>query len=113
MGQDMFAPMVAVIAVELGLADDASTAIYRPRDPETGKRGRRTLETYLKGRNSQTAPELSVLRDSLRQAAKLAAEFGTSPLSQKRAGTGEEKPAESPMMQYVRAANERMKRRAS
>lgn len=113
MGHDVYAPIVAVMAVELGIADEASNAIYRPIDQETGKRGKRTLEQYLDGRNSQTAQELTVLRDSLRQLAKLAGEFGTSPLSQKRVGVPAEKDEESPMMQYIRAANERLKRRVS
>lgn len=104
---DIYAPMLALVAVELGLAEDAASAIYRPTDPETGERGERTLEEYLAGRNSQTAQELTVLRDALKQAAKLISDFGTSPVSQRRMGGAEKKQEESPMMQYIRAANER------
>jgi hypothetical protein len=113
MAEAVYAPMVTVIAIEFGLAEDASNAIYRPLDPETRKRTKRTLEEYLAGRNSQTAQELTLLRDSLKQAAKLAEQFGTSPLAEKRVGAGEKSPGESPLMEYVRTANERMKRRSS
>ena len=113
LSQEVYSPMVTALALEIGLADEASNAIYRPMDPDTGKRTKRTLEQYLDGRNSQTAQELTVLRDALRQAAALAKEFAMSPLAQKRAGGSEKKQEESPMMQYIRAANERMKRRAS
>jgi hypothetical protein len=107
MDQEIYAPQVTAMALELGLAEEAATAVYRPTDPETGKRYRRTLEEYLAGRNSQTAQELTVLRDSLREFSKLAAAFGTSPLSQKRIGATEKATEESPMMAYIRAANDR------
>jgi len=109
----VYVPMVTIIAIEFGLAEDASNAIYRPLDPTTGKRTKRTLEEYLDGKNSQTAQELTLLRDSLKQAAKIAEQFGTSPLAEKRVGAGEKGTGESPLMEYVRTANERMKRRIS
>lgn len=126
MAQPEYVPMITAMAVELGMAEDAANAIYRPLNPYTKKREKRTLEEYLEGvgpggmrgerRNSQTSQELTLLRDSLKQLAKLAAEFGTSPLSRKRLGTSAKKPDESPMMAYIRGANERMassRRRAS
>jgi len=109
---DVYAPMVAMIAVELGLADDASNAVYRPIDPATGKRGKRTLEEYLQGRNSQTAQELTLLRDSLKQAAKLVAEFGSSPLAEKKLGAKKPKQALSEMGEFIRAREERLNRGA-
>jgi P27 family predicted phage terminase small subunit len=92
-----------------GLYREAWQAVYRPRDPETGKRTKQTLEQYLDGKNSQTQPELSVLRESLKEFEKLMSEFGLSPLSRKKAGTTEKKQSESPMMEYVRKMNERLK----
>lgn len=109
MDEEIYTPTVAILAVELGLADDASNAIYRPIDKDTGKRVKRTLEEYLVGRNSQTAQELTLLRDSLKHASILADKFGTSPYAQKKAGTTKAKNEESPMMAYIRAANERMR----
>lgn len=106
--EQIYKPMLALVAVELGLAEEAANAIYRPMDRATGKRRERTLEEYLAGRNSQTAQELTLLRDSLKQAAKLISDFGTSPVSQRRMGGVEKKKEESPMMAYIRAANERM-----
>jgi P27 family predicted phage terminase small subunit len=93
-----------------GIYREAWRAIYRPIDPDTGKRRKRTLEEYLAGKNSQTQPELSVMRESLKEFEKLMSEFGLSPLSRKKAGTQEEKQSESPMMEYVRKMNERLKR---
>lgn len=113
MDDEIYAPMVLTIAMELALVDDASNAIFRPMNADTGKRSKRTLEQYLAGRNSQTIPELTLLRESLKSLAKLVAEFGTSPLSQKRVGGISKQPEESPMMQYIKAANERMRRRVS
>jgi P27 family predicted phage terminase small subunit len=95
-----------------GLYRESWRAIYNPIDPESGKRYRQTLEQYFQGRNSQTQPELTVMRESLKEFEKLQAEFGLSPLSRKKTGTFTDKNSDSPMMEYVRAMNERMKRRA-
>lgn len=108
MDQAIYAPTVMAMAMEMGLAEDASEAVYRPLNTATGERKEQTLEQYLAGRNSQTAQELTLLRDSLKQIARLAAEFGASPLAQKKVGNVQRQPDESPMMQYIRAANERM-----
>lgn len=121
MADPVYMPMITAMAMELSMAEDAANAIYRPISPHTGKRVKRTLEQYLTGsgppgftgvpRNSQTSQELTLLRDSLKQLAKLAAEFGTSPLSKKRLGTGKKTAEESPMMAYIRAANDRASNR--
>ena len=95
-----------------GLYREAWRAIYQPIDSESGKRRRQSLEEYLQGRNSQTQPELTVMRESLKEFEKLVGEFGLSPLARKKAGSGETQKSDSPMMEYVRAMNERMKRRA-
>jgi len=93
-----------------GLYRETWRAIYRPKDPYTGKRTKRSLEEYLDGKNSQTQPELSVMRESLKEFEKLMSEFGLSPLARKKAGTQEAKQTESPMMEYVRQMNDRLKR---
>lgn len=150
MADERYAPMVSILAVQLGLADDAAEAVFHPVDPITGSRFNRSLAEYLAGididpknetvnamreaalyatpdeaeplveflkmirataRNSQTAQELTVLRDSLRQAVAVAKEFGMSPASLAKIGGIEKAPEESPMMAYIRAANERMKNR--
>jgi len=113
LANDVYAPTVAIWAIELGLAEDAANAIYNPLDHNTGERESRTLEQYLAGRNSQTIPELTVLREALKNASALAAQFGTSPLAQKRAGTTSDEPKVSPMMQYIKDVNERRKRGVS
>jgi P27 family predicted phage terminase small subunit len=58
-----------------GLYRETWRAIYRPLGPD-GKRRRRTLEEYLDGKNSQNAPELTVMRESLKEFEKLMSEFG-------------------------------------
>jgi hypothetical protein len=113
LGEELYEPMVSIIATELGLAEEASNAIFRPIDPETGRRVKRTLEQYLRGRNSQTSQELTVMRDSLKQAAKLIAGFPTSPAAEKQIGNNRGKNEESPMMEYIRTMNDRLKRRTS
>ena len=117
MADPAYVPMITAMAMELGMAEDAANAIYRPISPYSGKRVKRTLEQYLSGsgpagftgqpRNSQTSQELTLLRDSMKQIAKLASEFGTSPLSRKRLGASAKKTEESPMMAYIQAANAR------
>ena len=63
---------------------EAREAIYRPRDPETGKHIRRTLAQYLEGRNSQTAPELTAMRAAERAFRMYLSEFGLSPSARQR-----------------------------
>jgi phage terminase small subunit len=120
--QDMtdpaYVPTVTALAMELGIAEEMAAVIYSPIHPETGKPVARTLDQYLSGsgpkglegkpRNSQTTQALTVLRDSLKQIARLAAEFGSSPLAKKRLGVGKKDDEESPMMAYIRATNERL-----
>ncbi len=111
MAHDLYAPTVAIWAVEMGLASEAADAIFRPIDPETGERRNQTLEQYLCGRNSQTAQELTLLREALKHAGSLADKFGTSPKAAHSIGASANKQKEeSPMMQYIRAANERRKK---
>ena len=109
--RDIYRPVVTALAMNLGMAEDSAAAVFTVRDPDTGERTPQTLEEYLAGRNSQTAQELTVLRDSLRQAAKIALEFGMTPGARSRLGVEEKSAEESPMMQYIRAANARMKER--
>ena len=111
MAAEVYAPTVAVLAAHMGIADEAAEAVFRPINPLTGKREKRSLEEYLVGRNSQTSQELTVLRDSLRQVVKVAAEFGMSPAAQARIGADSGSDEPSPMMQYIKAMNERMKNR--
>lgn len=67
-----------------GLYMDARDAIFRPVDPETGKRTRRTFAQYMEGRNSHTAPEAMILKTAFNEYKALAAEFGLGPASRNR-----------------------------
>jgi P27 family predicted phage terminase small subunit len=63
---------------------EAHDAVFRPVDPETGKKGKRSLAQYMKGRNSQTQPEYSAMKSSYQAFKSYMAEFGLSPLARNR-----------------------------
>ena len=97
--------------------EEAKQAIYRPADPRTGKRTRRSLEQYLSGidpwmdirklsplnlmglrRNSQTAPELAQKNRAYSLYKSYLTEFGLSPASRNRIHLPEPKePGQDPM----------------
>jgi len=98
---DMATLMLACDA--FGQYQEAKQAIYRPMNPITGKRVRRSLEQYLSGldpwidiasmdpvelyrlrRNSQTAPELAVMKSAWATYKGYMAEFGLSPAARNR-----------------------------
>lgn len=86
-----------------GLSREAEEAIYHPRDPQTGRRGRRTLQQYLAGRNSQTTPELATARSAWSLYRSYLVEFGLSPASRNRIHLPESKGAgEDPMEELLR-----------
>ena len=64
--------------------EEAKQAIFRPVDPKTGKRVRRSLQQYLQGRNSQTAPELAQKNRAWAIFKSYMTEFGLSPASRNR-----------------------------
>jgi P27 family predicted phage terminase small subunit len=74
-----------------GLYREAAAVIYRPR----GRR--RTLESYLAGRNSQTAPELALARAMLQLYKSFLAEFGLSPASRGKITTAPKEQEKDPM----------------
>ena len=59
----------------------AHEAVFRPIDPETGKRTKRTLAEYMKGRNSQTTPEYTAMTKAFTSFKGYLAEFGLTPAS--------------------------------
>jgi len=67
-----------------GIYRQARDAIFKPINPETGKRGQRTFAEYMRGRNSHTAPEYMVMKTSFQSYKALAAEFGLGPASRNR-----------------------------
>ena len=91
---------------------EAKQALFRPVNPQTGKRVRRSLEQYLSGvdpwmdtdefntsdfamvrRNSQTAPELAQRNRAWSIYKSYMAEFGLSPASRNRINLPERKEA--------------------
>lgn len=68
-----------------GMYREAKDAIFHHlQDPETGKRARRTLAEYLRGRNSQTMPEMTTMKTGWQLYKAYMAEFGLSPASRNR-----------------------------
>jgi P27 family predicted phage terminase small subunit len=67
-----------------GEYEDAKREILHPYDPYLGKRVRRTLAEYLKGRSQQTMPELQQKNRAWALYKSYMTEFGLSPLSRTR-----------------------------
>ncbi len=63
---------------------EAHDAIYNPIDHETGKRSKRTLEEYLKGKNSQTMPQYTALNKGREAFFKYANVLGLNPVARGR-----------------------------
>ena len=65
---------------------------------------RRTLRQYMKGRNSQTAPEFKALRQAKAEYRAFAAEFGITPASRNRIDLKDpDKPEDDPMEEILKA----------
>jgi len=62
----------------------AHEAVFRPQDPKTGKRIKRTLQEYMKGRNSQTMPEYTTMTKAFNTFKAYLIEFGMTPASRGR-----------------------------
>lgn len=81
-----------------GLYCEAKEAVYRPLDPETGKRQKRTLAEYLAGQNSQTIPELSAMNKGKDMFLKYANVLGLNPVARNRIDApGRKSEEEDPM----------------
>jgi phage terminase, small subunit, putative, P27 family len=76
---------------------DLHDAIYKPIDPDTGKRTKRTLAQYMAGRNSQTIPEYTAMRNLLAAYKSYLAEFGLTPVSRNRVNIPKPERAADPM----------------
>jgi P27 family predicted phage terminase small subunit len=76
----------------------AFEAVFRPVDPETGKKGKRTLARYMKGRNSQTMPEYTAMNKAWATFKSFLTEFGLTPASRTKLEIAEPKgKGEDPM----------------
>jgi len=104
--------------------EESKQAIFRPLDPRTGRRTRRSLEQYLSGidpwmdieklsplnliglrRNSQTAPELTQRNRAWRMFKAYMIEFGLSPASRNRINLPTSKePGQDPMEKILNEA---------
>lgn len=105
-----------------GEYEEAKQAIYKPVNPLTGKRCRRTMEQYLSGldpwidvaeleplefsklrRNSQTAMEMIVMRGARQAFKSLVGEYGLTPVSRNRIDVGERSEKVDPMEEIINA----------
>ena len=62
----------------------AHEAVFHPVDDKTGKRTKRTLAEYLKGRNSQTVPEYTAMTKAFNTFKAYLIEFGMTPASRSK-----------------------------
>lgn len=75
----------------------AHEAVFRPVDPETGKKGKRTLAEYLRGRNSQTMPEYTTMTKAWTTFKTFLTEFGMTPASRGKLDISEKGDEKDPM----------------
>jgi P27 family predicted phage terminase small subunit len=76
----------------------AYDAVYRPRDPKTGRIVKRTLTQYMAGQNSQTTPEYTAMRQAWTAFKSYLMEFGLTPASRNRIELPEpEEPEKDPV----------------
>lgn len=73
-----------VCCVAYGEYRGAYDAVYRPRDPVTGRIVKRTLTEYMCNRNSQTIPEHTAMRQAWNVFKSYLVEFGLTPASRNR-----------------------------
>jgi P27 family predicted phage terminase small subunit len=79
----------------------AHEAVFRPRDPETGKLMKRTLAEYMKGRNSQTMPEYTSMMKAFNTFKTYMIEFGLTPASRGRIDIPKSPEAETDTMKRL------------
>ena len=77
-------PALEVCCETYGQYRLAHEAVFRPIDPETGKKAKRTLAEYMDGRNSQTMPEYTAMTKAFISFKGYLVEFGLSPSSRGR-----------------------------
>ena len=97
-------PMLELLCAAYSQYREAYDAVYHPVDPETGKRNKRTLDEYMRGRNSQTMPEYQAMKTAYQTYKSYAAEFGLSPASRNRIELPERKDEEDPMERLLNEA---------
>jgi len=94
---DLDLPALEQLCQEYGIAAELYDAVTHYVDDD-GKRKRQSMAEYLAGRNSQTMPEVAVMRQAKNALKSYLAEFGLTPASRNRIdlGKGGEK-EEDPM----------------
>lgn len=79
----------------------AHEAVFRPVDPETGKRGKRTFAEYMEGRNSQTMPEYTAMKGAWATFKSYLIEFGMTPASRTKLEISDKKGEETDPMERL------------
>jgi len=64
-----------------GMFREAWETLYHPVNPDTGKKGKRTLAEYLDGRNTQTSMKLTTMNKAKEQFLKYANVLGLHPVT--------------------------------
>jgi len=97
-------PALEVCCEAYGQYRAAQEAVFRPVDPKTGKRTKRTLSEYMKGRNSQTMPEYSSMTKAFYYFKAYLIEFGLTPASRGRIDLPDSGEEEDPMKRLYHEA---------
>jgi P27 family predicted phage terminase small subunit len=79
----------------------AYEAVFRPVDPETGKKGKRTFADYMRGRNSQTMPEYVSMKGAWATFKSYLTEFGMTPASRTKLEISEKRGEETDPMERL------------
>jgi P27 family predicted phage terminase small subunit len=79
----------------------AYEAVFRPVDPETGKRMKQTLAEYMKDRNSQTMPEYTAMTKAWGTFKSYLIEFGMTPAARTKLDITDKKGEETDPMERL------------
>ena len=78
-------PAFEMCCFTYGLYREAAEVVFKHiTDPNTGRRRRQTFEEYMAGRNSQTMPEYTSLKQAFTAYRGFLSEFGLSPGTRSR-----------------------------
>lgn len=98
---DLDLPVLEMACEAWGDYKDLKESILKPINPETGKREKQTLGEYMKGRNSQTMPEYTAMKQLYQIFKSYMAEFGVTPVSRNRITIVPKKEEKDPMEELL------------
>ncbi|ADK81306.1 phage terminase small subunit P27 family [Sediminispirochaeta smaragdinae] len=95
--------MLEALCEAYGQYREAQYAVYHYTDDD-GKKRKRNLAQYMSGKNSQTMPEYTAMRQALSMVKTISAEFGLSPATRSRVSAIDTPEAKDPMEALLEGA---------